>query len=71
MSSSKVTKPGERVFLDLSKVTVAGDNGVEELNRKHWKLIVEKENGKKWSEFSESKYWVASTCEWLNKMKAG
>ena len=70
-SESKATKPGERVYLDLSKVTVAGDNGVVELNRKNWKLIVDEYTGKKWSEFTESKNgMVEPTCEFLNKMKA-
>ena len=69
-SSSKATKPDERVLLDFPKV-VAGDNGADELNRKHWKLIVNKYTGKKWSEFSESKsVMVEPTCKWLNKMKA-
>ena len=64
VSKTKATKPGERIYLDLSKVTLAGDNGVEELNRKHWKLIVGECTGKKWSEFSETKSGVVDpTCE--------
>ena len=70
-SVTKADEPGGRVYLDLSKVTVAGDNGVEELNKKHWKVIVDEKTGKKWSEFSEKKNgMVEPTCEWLNKMKA-
>ena len=70
-SESKATKPGERVYLDLSKVTVAGDNGVLELNRKNWKLMVDECTGKKFSEFTETKSgMVEPTCELLNKMKA-
>ena len=34
-SLAKAEKLGERVYLDLSKVTVAGNKGVEELNKKH------------------------------------
>ena len=59
------------MYLDLSKVTVAGDNGVVELNRKNWKLIVDEYTGKKWSEFTDTKNgMVEPTCEFLNKMKA-
>ena len=50
----------------MSNVTVTGDNGVEELNRKHWKLIEDKKTGKKWSEFSETKCgMVEATCKYL------
>ena len=45
----KAEKPGERVYLDLSKVTVAGEKGEVELKKKHWKIIVDKKTGKKWS----------------------
>ena len=56
--------------LDLLKVTVAGNNGVKERNRKHWKLVMDEYTGKKWSEFSETKSgMVKPTCKWLNKMK--
>ena len=59
------------MYLDLSKVTVAGDNGVVELNRKNWKLMVDEFTGKKWSEFTGTKSgMVEPTCEFLNKMKA-
>ena len=70
-SESKATKPGKRVYLNLSKVTVAGENGVEELSRKNWRLIADEYTGKKWSEFSETKSgMVEPTCEFLNIMKA-
>ena len=69
-SSAKAEKPGERVYLDLSKVTVAGEKGEVELKKKHWKIIVDEKMGNKWSEFSETKIgMVEPTCEWLNKMK--
>ena len=69
-SAAKAEKPGERVYLDLSKVTVAGEKGEVELNKKYWKIIVNEKTGKKWSEFSETKNgMVEPTCEWLNKMK--
>ena len=40
-SSVNTEQPGEQVYLDLSKVIVAGDNGANELNRKYWKFIVD------------------------------
>ena len=59
------------MYRDLSKVTVAGDNGVVELNRKNWKLMVDEFTGKEWSEFTETKSgMVEPTCKFLNKMKA-
>ena len=49
---------------------MAGDNGVKELNQKHWKIIVDEKTGKEWSKFSETKIWmVEPTCQWLNEMK--
>ncbi len=43
------------MYLNLSKVTVAGDNDVMELNRKNWKLMVDEFTGKKFSKFTETK----------------
>ena len=55
------------MYLDLSKVTVAGDNGVVKLNRKNLKLMVDEFTGKKWSKFTETKSgMVEPTCEFLN-----
>ena len=71
VSETKATKPGEQIYLYLSKVTAAGDNDVEELNRKHRKLIVDEHTGKKLSKFSKAKVgWSIQSCKWLNKMKA-
>ena len=48
-TAHKATKPGERIFLDLSKVTVSRDDSSEfHLKQKHWKSMVDKATGKKW-----------------------
>ena len=69
--SAKAGKPGEWVYLDLSKVTVSKKDGSEvALNKKKWKSIVDEALGKKWSDFTPSKSgMVEPTCEWLNLMK--
>ena len=70
-TSEKADKPGGRVFLDLSKVTVSKLDGSEfELNRKWWKIIVDQATGKKWSDFTDTKSgMVENTCEFMHKMK--
>ena len=69
--SEKSTKPGERLYLDLSVVTVARDDGEEaKILRKNWKILVCKATGKKWSDFTETKSgMVERTCKFLHKMK--
>ena len=54
-----------RVYLDLSKVTVSRDDGTDvDLNKKHWKSIVDERTGKKWYDFTATKkYMVERTCE--------
>ena len=71
-SENKATKPGGRVFLDLSKVTVPKADGTEfVLHQKQWRIIVDQVSGKKWGDFFPSKSaMVETTCEWLNQMKA-
>jgi len=50
----KAKAPGKRIYLDLSKVTVAKDNGSEfELKKKNWKSIVDEASQKKWCDFTE------------------
>ena len=54
--SPKVIEPGERVYLDLSKVTVSRSNGSElELKQKGWKRFVDEATRKKWCEFTQTK----------------
>ena len=71
-SNDKATVPGGSVYMDLSKVSVRNSDGSEfELNRKHWKLMVDESTGKKWSDFTESKIEIVEpTCKFLNVMKA-
>ena len=70
--SEKSTKPGERLYLDLSVVTVARDDGKEaKILRKNWKILVCEATGKKWSDFTETKSgMVERTYEFLHKMEA-
>ena len=69
--AEKATHPGERVYLDLSRVTVSKSDGSEfEINQKNWKIIVDECTGKKWSDFTETKIgMVERTCEFLSLMK--
>ena len=71
-TSPKATVPGERVYLDLSKVTVSRDDGSEfQLARKHWKSVVCEATGKKWFDFTETKSgMVENTCELFSQLKA-
>ena len=68
----KASKPGERIYLDLSKVTVSKSDDTEfEIDNKHWKIMVDKAMGKKWSDFTNSKSgMVERTCEFLHKIKS-
>ena len=70
--AKKATKPGGRIYLDLSKVTVRKDDGTEfELNKKNWKTMVDEATGKKWCDFTETKSgMVERTYEFMHKMKA-
>ena len=71
-SENKATKPGGRVFLDLSVVTVPKSDGSEfVLNQKQWRTLVDQATGKKWGAFFPSKSaMVEPTCQWLHQMKA-
>ena len=70
--SIKSKVPGEKCYLDLSKLTVPKSDGKDyEIENKWWKIIVDEATGKKWSDFTTSKNgMVERTCEWLNGMKA-
>ena len=72
-TSTKAKEPGGRVYLDLSKVAVAKKDGSEvELNKKHWKSIVDEMTRKKWCDFVQTKSgMVEPTCKWMNMMKKG
>ena len=49
-------KPGGRIYLDLSKVTVSkSDDSEFEIENKNWKIIVDEATGKKWSDFMDTK----------------
>ena len=52
----KSTKPGERIYLNLSKVTVSKSDGTKfDIQNKHWKIMVDEATGKKWSDFTDTK----------------
>ena len=69
--SPKATEPGERVYLDLSNVTVSREDGSDfEINQKNWKSIVDESTGRKWCDFTPTKSgMVEQTCEWMHRMK--
>ena len=71
-SANKATEPGERMFLDLSKVTVSRDDQSKyTLRAKWWRGMVDEVTGKMWSDFSETKNgMVEPACELLNQLKA-
>ena len=64
--------PGQRVYLDLSKVTLSRKDGSkDELHRQQWKIIVDEATGKKWCDFTTTKAgMVEPTCEFMNIMKS-
>lgn len=69
-TSLKASKPGERVFIDLSQVTVTKSDGSKSVCNKYWKTIVDESTGKKWCHFTTTKSgMVEPTCEWMNMMK--
>lgn len=71
-SDTSELKPGDMIYLDLSKVTAAKSNGSnEDIPRKHCEIMVDKSTGKKWINFTKTKDgMVEPTCEWMSKMKA-
>lgn len=68
----KQKKPGELVYLDLSKVTVSRLDGTEfELSNKYWRSVVDGSTGKKWCGFTPTKKgMVEEMCEFMNIMKS-
>jgi len=69
--SPKAEKPGGRVYLDLSKVTVSrADNSKFEIKNKWWCIVVDECTGKKWSMFYSSKdAMIEPTAEFFNLLK--
>ena len=67
--SPKATEPGERVYLDLLKVTVSREGCLDfKMNQKNWKSIVDESTGKKWCDFTPTKSgMVEETCEWMQR----
>ncbi len=70
-NTPKVTEPGGRVFLDLSKVTVSRSDGSDfDLKKKWWKIMVDQVTRKKWSEFTDTKSGMEEpTFKWMNILK--
>jgi hypothetical protein len=71
-TTEKSMKPCEQVYLDLSKITVPHADSTEStINKKNWRIMVDKATGKKWSSFHDSKSgMVEPTCELLNVLKS-
>ena len=65
-------KPGKRIYLNLSRVTVSkSDNYEFDIAKKNWKIIVDEFMGKKWSDFTDTKSgMVECTCKFLNAIKS-
>ena len=70
-TADKSTTPGERVYLDGTKLTVPKSGGGEfVIDRKIMTGIVDEATGKKWLIFTPSKNkMVEPAVEWLTKMK--
>jgi hypothetical protein len=71
-TTEKSKRPCERVYLDLSKITVPHSDGTESsISKKNWRIMVDEATGKKWSSFHNSKAgMVEPTCELLNVLKS-
>ena len=70
--SKKVTEVYEQIYLDLSKVTVPKKDGTTfDINKKHWRSVVDEKTGKKWCDFTATKKeMLDQMCQWLNSMQA-
>ena len=68
----KETKPGGRVYVDQTKVTVPLSDGTEaKITRKYWTAMVDEATGKKWHWFGKTKKeMVEPICQFMNRMKA-
>ena len=70
--AEKATVPGQRLHLDLSKLTVKSETPDNvAINQDNWKVMFCKATGKKWIDFTVTNNdMVEHTCEHLNKLKA-
>ena len=70
--SKKAREVCEQIYMDLSKVTVPKQDGTTfDINKKHWRSMVDKKTGKKWCDFTATKKEMPEQmCQWLNSMKA-
>lgn len=70
--SPKSTVPGEKIYTDISTVTVSRKDGSEfQINQKYWAIRVDEATQKKWSDFTTTKKAFSErSCEWTNQMKA-
>jgi hypothetical protein len=72
VSEDKAKKPGERLFLDITTISVPrADGTLFRINRKYFRGAVDQATGKKWGGYSTSKNgMVEPMCEFLHQMKA-
>jgi hypothetical protein len=65
----KADVPGQRVYLDLSKVTVSKSDDTEfEFTNKWWKVVMDEATGKRWCDCTPTKKrMVECTCEFMHK----
>jgi hypothetical protein len=68
--NTKSTKPCERLYLDLTTVTVPKEGGGEHtIAWKHWHNFVDKVTGKKWVVTETKDGMVEPACEFLHVLK--
>ena len=70
--NEKAKKVCKRVYMDLSKVTVAkNDDLTFEIKQKHWRTVVDELTGKKWLDFTATKKGMSDQmCRWMNITKS-
>ena len=70
--AEKATVPGNRLYLDLSKLTVKSDSPDNvTINQYNWKVIVGEATGKKWSDSTVTKSDIVQhTGKHLNNFKS-
>ena len=71
-SKKKAEVAGERIYYDVSKVTVRHENGSEyDVPNKWWGIIVDEATGKKFALYTKTKKGqVEPMCEWIHKMNS-
>jgi hypothetical protein len=72
VSENKAKKPGERLHVDLSTISVPKPDGtLHRINQNVWRIAVDECTGKKWGGFHTTKIgMVEPMCELLNQLKA-